>query len=93
MSGKFAGMAVDKPNGILLVGEEGPCEAFRAAFVEAAPGYGERVRIRLGDVDAYAIGWIGRDKALTGEYEDTHEMVPNYTQMAEAEAKWLAKQR
>ncbi|TVY08411.1 tRNA (adenosine(37)-N6)-threonylcarbamoyltransferase complex dimerization subunit type 1 TsaB [Paenibacillus cremeus] len=35
---------------------------------------------------------LGRGRWLRGETDDVHNLVPNYTQLAEAEAKLLAKQ-
>lgn len=58
----------------------------------------ERVRMKLGDrlhlaevqLSAYHVGLLARLRLLNGEVDDLHAFVPNYAQLAEAEAKLLA---
>ncbi|MFC5472206.1 tRNA (adenosine(37)-N6)-threonylcarbamoyltransferase complex dimerization subunit type 1 TsaB [Cohnella suwonensis] len=45
------------------------------------------------DVSAAAAGRIGERRVRAGERDDAHAFVPNYTQLAEAEAKLLAASR
>lgn len=45
------------------------------------------------EMRAYAIGLLGQERFGKGEQEDVHHFVPNYTQLAEAEVNWLAKQQ
>ncbi|OAB46249.1 tRNA (adenosine(37)-N6)-threonylcarbamoyltransferase complex dimerization subunit type 1 TsaB [Paenibacillus glacialis] len=59
----------------------------------------ERLRIRLGDalhivsydLEGRYVGVLGTEKFHTGEQDDMHSLVPNYTQLAEAEANLLRK--
>ncbi|MEY4479744.1 MAG: tRNA ((37)-N6)-threonylcarbamoyltransferase complex dimerization subunit type 1 TsaB [Bacillota bacterium] len=45
------------------------------------------------ELRAYAIGLLGLERFAKGEQEEVHHFVPNYTQLAEAEVNWLAKQQ
>lgn len=38
-------------------------------------------------------GWLALQEFMQGKGTDAHELVPDYLQVAEAEAKWLAKQQ
>ncbi len=48
------------------------------------------VRVCEGALSAYHVGILARMRWLNGEHDDLHSLVPNYTQLAEAEAKLLA---
>jgi tRNA threonylcarbamoyladenosine biosynthesis protein TsaB len=45
------------------------------------------------EMRAYAVGLLAIDRFNRGEQDDVHTFVPNYTQLAEAEVKWLANQQ
>ncbi len=52
----------------------------------------ERVVLDSRPLAAYDVGLLAQRRLLQGEREPLHEFVPNYAQLAEAEAKWLAAQ-
>jgi tRNA threonylcarbamoyladenosine biosynthesis protein TsaB len=53
--------------------------------------FDERVHCSSGSLSAYHIGLLARLRLLNGETDDLHAFVPNYTQLAEAEAKLQSK--
>lgn len=65
------------------------------AFVDALQAAGDEVAAAAHYVDmrADAIGLLAQARLARGEAaDDVHSFVPNYTQLAEAEVKWLANQ-
>lgn len=75
---------------IALIGETTP---FEDQLKAPRAWSTDRVHIRETSIRAYDIGRLARFRLLRGEIEDVHEFVPNYTQLAEAEAKYLARQQ
>ncbi|RED85079.1 MULTISPECIES: tRNA (adenosine(37)-N6)-threonylcarbamoyltransferase complex dimerization subunit type 1 TsaB [Cohnella] len=71
---------------IWFVGETEPHQA----AIEAAEQSGTRLRTLAWDMDATALGLLGELRFRLGERDDIHSFAPNYTQLAEAEAKLLA---
>ncbi|CAH8718270.1 tRNA (adenosine(37)-N6)-threonylcarbamoyltransferase complex dimerization subunit type 1 TsaB [Paenibacillus thiaminolyticus] len=55
--------------------------------------WGDRIRVIPCGMEARWIGRLGLRAYAEGERTDTHRLEPNYTQLAEAEAKLLAKER
>lgn len=53
--------------------------------------FGELIRIMPAHMQARWIGRIGAGPYAAGDFADVHRLEPNYTQLAEAEAKLLAK--
>lgn len=59
----------------------------------------ERLRVYLGDalhvfsydMEGQYVGVLGTERFLAGEQDDMHSLIPNYTQLAEAEANLLRK--
>jgi tRNA threonylcarbamoyladenosine biosynthesis protein TsaB len=49
------------------------------------------VEIQEGEVSAMHIGWLGSLRLAAGERANVHQIIPNYTQLTEAEANLLAK--
>ncbi|WP_239618798.1 tRNA (adenosine(37)-N6)-threonylcarbamoyltransferase complex dimerization subunit type 1 TsaB [Cohnella mopanensis] len=67
--------------------------AVHQSAIELAEQSGARLRTMSFDMDAEAVGQLGEIRFRQGERADIHTFVPNYTQLAEAEAKLLAASR
>ncbi|MDT9723843.1 tRNA (adenosine(37)-N6)-threonylcarbamoyltransferase complex dimerization subunit type 1 TsaB [Xylanibacillus composti] len=89
IAGELDGTVVERPAEILVVGETGRFTAQLQAAEERARQGGISFGWQESQIDAAYIGAIG----LVREWdaEEVHDVVPNYTQLAEAEAKLLAK--
>ncbi|WP_373230748.1 tRNA (adenosine(37)-N6)-threonylcarbamoyltransferase complex dimerization subunit type 1 TsaB [Cohnella sp.] len=74
---------------IWFVGEIAP----HKATIEQAEQSGARLRTYAYEMDAGAVGLLAELKYRQGQQNDVHSFVPNYTQLAEAEAKLLAASR
>lgn len=61
--------------------------------IEQAEQSGARLRTYSCNMDAGAVGQLAELRFRQGERDDVHSFVPNYTQLAEAEAKLLAAAR
>jgi len=76
----------ERPQRILIVGET-------AAHTERAEQLctivGERLQIRASSLEAQRAGQIGAARLLAGQNEPVHTLLPNYTQLSEAEANLL----
>ncbi|MDB5052192.1 MAG: hypothetical protein JWM44_242 [Bacilli bacterium] len=76
------------PKRISFVGEV-------ADFYEQLNSIGHRfsgeITLREHTIQAIHIGLLGSLRLAVGERSDTHQLVPNYTQLTEAEANLLAK--
>ena len=77
----------DAAKQLVIVGDTAPFTAEIANFHDRTAIATDIVELPL---SAYHIGLLARARLLSGERDDLHELVPNYTQLAEAEAKWLA---
>lgn len=75
------------PNRIVFGGET---DGFRETL-EAWEGRG--AVIRASEIGAGAIAELAWRRMRSGEADDTHALVPNYTQLAEAEVKLLQKEK
>jgi tRNA threonylcarbamoyladenosine biosynthesis protein TsaB len=67
--------------------------ALQLAAIEEAEQFGVRLRTLACDMDAGALGRLAENRFRQGGRDDVHSFVPNYTQLAEAEAKLLAASR
>lgn len=76
------------PAAIVFVGDTSPFmeEIQSSDFAQSIP-----VTVMETQMDAAHIGWIAMEKWRRGEVEEIHSFIPNYTQLAEAEVKRLAK--
>ncbi|MCD9023615.1 tRNA (adenosine(37)-N6)-threonylcarbamoyltransferase complex dimerization subunit type 1 TsaB [Cohnella silvisoli] len=74
---------------IWFVGEIAP----HKVAIEQAEQSGIRLRTLTCDMDPGAVGQLAELRFRRGERDDVHSFVPNYTQLAEAEAKLLAASR
>ncbi|WP_246067561.1 tRNA (adenosine(37)-N6)-threonylcarbamoyltransferase complex dimerization subunit type 1 TsaB [Paenibacillus koleovorans] len=83
--------AVSRPSRIVFLGETAGfdtyLEAFGAAFAEGV------VEVRPAGMDAVYVGELGWERWQRGELDEVHTLVPNYTQLAEAEVKLLQKEK
>jgi tRNA threonylcarbamoyladenosine biosynthesis protein TsaB len=68
----------------------GDLESFTSVLTELRHLLGERMQTLTIPLSAYHIGLLARLRWLRGEVDDLHSLVPNYTQLAEAEAKLRA---
>ncbi len=77
---------IERPQRILIVGET-------AAHTERAEQLrtivGERLQIRASSLEAQRAGQIGAARLLAGQNDPVHTLLPNYTQLSEAEANLL----
>jgi tRNA threonylcarbamoyladenosine biosynthesis protein TsaB len=80
-----------KPDEIVFVGETEVMAEYVEAFTRKMEELGCRIRLDNRELEAYDIGMLGIPKLAAGEHSDVHDLVPNYTQLAEAEVKLLAK--
>ncbi|MFD3260512.1 tRNA (adenosine(37)-N6)-threonylcarbamoyltransferase complex dimerization subunit type 1 TsaB [Paenibacillus lentus] len=75
-----------RPAGVWFVGD---IAIHAAAVEELRPLLGEALHIRGYELEGAWLGLIGSEQFLRGAYDDVHTLEPNYTQLAEAEAKKL----
>lgn len=78
------------PGRIIFTGE---LELHREAIAAFAGKWSGGVEVRPYALGARAVAELGRQRWQRGELEDVHGLVPNYTQLAEAEAKLLAAKK
>lgn len=76
------------PSRIWFVGD---VELHRAEAERLREGAGEIVEIVPCEMEARWLGLIGGKRLAAGERDEVHRLVPNYTQVTEAEANLLAK--
>lgn len=78
----------ERPVAVWFVGETGP-------HAEAAAGLrcpaGTAIQLVPYELEGRWIGRLGAAALLAGQRDDVHALVPNYTQLAEAEANLLRK--
>lgn len=70
----------------------GDVTTHEAVIAEARSSFGG-FRALACDLDAGALGLLAERKYRSGQRDDVHTFVPNYTQLAEAEAKLLSASR
>jgi tRNA threonylcarbamoyladenosine biosynthesis protein TsaB len=74
---------------VYFVGDTAPLKS----ALEKAERSGMQLRMFSCDMDPGAVGQLAELRFRAGERDDVHSFVPNYTQLAEAEAKLLAASR
>ena len=77
----------DRPERIVMAGEE------QDAIREKIANTGRPFVFFSRSIDACAVGQLGQRQWKQGGLEEAHKLAPNYTQWAEAEAKWMAQQQ
>jgi tRNA threonylcarbamoyladenosine biosynthesis protein TsaB len=81
-------VAVEPPRRVIFVGET---DGFAACMEQFAAGWKGSTLVTPHQLQARDIGSLAYPKLRGGDLEDVHTFVPNYTQLAEAEAKLLAQ--
>lgn len=84
-----------RPAYVLFTGDLDKHEESIRRFEELAEagGDGPAVCRQPHTIDGRTVAWLGARSLAGGEAVDAHGLVPNYTQLAEAEAKLLEKSR
>jgi len=81
---------VKRPQRIVFAGET-------ASFAGDAERLSERIGLRVScaeqTIHGRDIAWLAWDRLVKGDHDDVHSLVPNYTQLAEAEQKLLARSK
>lgn len=88
-----AGENEERPVEIVFCGE---VAGFEEAIANWKPPEGlspDRVTVRPGEVRAACIAELALRRIARGERDDPHRLVPNYTQLAEAEVKLMQKRQ
>ncbi|WP_055105690.1 tRNA (adenosine(37)-N6)-threonylcarbamoyltransferase complex dimerization subunit type 1 TsaB [Paenibacillus ihumii] len=75
-----------RPAGVWFVGDAAIHEA---ALEELRPLLGDTLHLRGYELEGAWLGLMGSEQFLRGALDDVHTLEPNYTQLAEAEAKKL----
>ncbi len=78
------------PARVIFAGDVEPFLDLIRSFRPSWPGGKGEVRYAAQLVEAYDVGMLADARYLRGECDPVHDFGPNYTQMAEAEKKWLA---
>lgn len=77
----------ERPAAVWIVGETGP----HAAAAELRCPAGTALQLVPYELEGRWIGRLGAEALLAGQRDDVHALVPNYTQLSEAEANLLRK--
>ncbi len=75
-------LAEEQPDGVWFVGDAGKHEP---AIERLRALLGDRLHTAACDMEGEAVGRLGSDRLMQGITDDVHALVPNYTQLAEAE--------
>lgn len=82
------------PERITFVGEVDPiADQLKAGWLEEQLLQRVQIRICSLSVRAESVGLLALRRWHANEVQDVHDFIPNYTQLAEAEAKLMAKQK
>jgi len=79
-----------RPQRIVFAGET---ESFTGDAERLSERIGVSVSCTAQAVHGRDIAWLAWDRLVRGEHDDVHGLVPNYTQLAEAEQKLLARSK
>ncbi|MNJ40023.1 hypothetical protein D3C77_349080 [compost metagenome] len=75
-----------RPLGVWVVGD---AAAHEGALGELRSLLGEALHLHSYELEAVWLGLVGAEQFLCEAFSDVHSLEPNYTQLAEAEAKRL----
>ncbi|GAA0136705.1 tRNA (adenosine(37)-N6)-threonylcarbamoyltransferase complex dimerization subunit type 1 TsaB [Paenibacillus sp. YSY-4.3] len=78
--------SAQRPAGVWFVGD---AALHAAAIEELRPLLGDTLHLVGYELEGAWLGLIGSEQFLQGAHDDVHALEPNYTQLAEAEAKKL----
>ncbi|GGG21415.1 tRNA (adenosine(37)-N6)-threonylcarbamoyltransferase complex dimerization subunit type 1 TsaB [Paenibacillus abyssi] len=81
--------ASEMPGRIVIAGDL----SLHEAEAERMQAYGGQVKLLTQLMEGEWLARLGMDKLERGGQDDVHTLVPNYTQLAEAEVKLIAKSR
>lgn len=86
-------LATEPPSAVLFVGEIKEFSAAIERFTQEAAGGSTKVRTEAfaHDIQAEFIGYLGMMRLAQGEQDDVHSLLPNYTQLPEAEVQLAAR--
>ncbi|MGF7046319.1 tRNA threonylcarbamoyladenosine biosynthesis protein TsaB [Paenibacillus sp. DS2015] len=76
----------DRPDAVWIVGD---VRLHEEAASKLTSVLGDQLHIVPYDLEGRFVGILGADRLLKGDLDDMHTLVPNYTQLAEAEANLL----
>lgn len=82
----------EEPGRLVFGGETAGFRETIADWSASVSGFGG-LEIRTSAISAASVAELAWRRIENGEADDTHRLVPNYTQLAEAEAKLLLKQK
>lgn len=85
-----------RPAAVLFTGETEDFAAVIERFALEAEGLGSpgvRTAVLPYGIQAQYIGYLGAQRLAAGDPDDVHGLLPNYTQLPEAEVKLLAKKK
>lgn len=80
----------DRPDRIVFIGETAGFEPLLEPLISREP---DRIAAVTRAIEAGAVGELAWERTLRGERDDVHGLIPNYTQLAEAESKLLEKEK
>jgi tRNA threonylcarbamoyladenosine biosynthesis protein TsaB len=86
--GEMLAQTDSPPAQVLFCGET---DGFAELIAKATDGWSTPVSLAPSVIRARDTARIAHHKWLRGEVDEVHSLAPNYTQLAEAEAKWRAK--
>lgn len=78
------------PDRIVFIGETA---GFQPYIETLTAPYPKRIHVMPLSIAADSIGELAWERWLRGEKDDVHGLIPNYTQLAEAETKLLEKEK
>lgn len=80
----------ERPHHILIVGETANHQERAERLQDVIEA---KITILACGLDAGCAGEVGANLLLDGKYDDTHHLLPNYTQLSEAEANLLRQSK
>lgn len=82
-----------RPEAVVFTGETGFFEGELERFAKEAESLGCRTSVLTAGIGARFVGLLGAARFAAGDLLGAHELLPNYTQLPEAEVNYLAGKR